>query len=37
MTPKFITGKEINELVKPFYEKCLIKAFEKKIRMLRDI
>lgn len=37
MTPKLITSKEINELVKPFYEKCLIKAFEKKIRLSRDI
>lgn len=35
MTPKLITSKEINELVKPFYEKCLIKAFEKKIRLSR--
>ena len=33
MTPKLITSKEINEMVKPFYEKCLIKAFEKKIRL----
>ena len=37
MTPKYITGKEINEMVKPFYEKCLIKAFEKKIRLTRKI
>ena len=37
MTPKLITSKEINELVKPFYEKCLIKAFEKKIRLTRNI
>ena len=35
MTPKLITSKEINEMVKPFYEKCLIKAFEKKIRLTR--
>lgn len=35
MTPKLITSKEIKELVKPFYEKCLIKAFEKKIRLTR--
>ena len=33
MTPKLITSKEINTMVKPFYEKCLIKAFEKKIRL----
>ena len=37
MTPKLITSKEINEMVKPFYEKCLIKAFEKKIRLTRKI
>lgn len=37
MTPKLITSKEINEMVKPFYEKCLIKAFEKKIRLTRNI
>ena len=37
MTPKLITSKEINEMVKPFYEKCLIKAFEKKIRLSRNI
>ena len=37
MTPKLITNKEINEMVKPFYEKCLIKAFEKKIRLTRKI
>lgn len=35
MTPKLITSKEIKELVKPFYEKCLIKAFEKKIRLTK--
>lgn len=35
MTPKLITSKEINEMVKPFYEKCLIKAFKKKLRLTR--
>ena len=37
MTPKLITSKEINEMVKPFYEKCLIKAFKKKLRLTRKI
>lgn len=35
MTPKLITEREIVEMVKPFYEKCLVKAFEKKIKYAR--
>lgn len=35
MTPKLISTKEINTMIKPFYEKCLIKAFERKIKYSR--
>lgn len=35
MKAKLISEKEIDELIKPFYEKCLIKAFERKIKYTR--
>lgn len=35
MTPKLISKKEIDTLIKPFYKKCLIKAFERKIKYTR--
>lgn len=34
-TPKLITDKEIDSMMKPFYKKCLVKAFEKKIKYTR--
>lgn len=35
ITPKNISVKEIDTMIKPFYEKCLIKAFERKIKYTR--
>lgn len=35
MTPKLISEEEMNKLIKPFYEKCLLKAFERKTKYTR--
>ena len=35
ITPKLISTKEIDNMIKPFYEKCLIKAFKRKMKYTR--
>lgn len=34
-SPSLITEREIDQMIKPFYKQCLIKAFEKKIKYTR--